>query len=85
MNSPKNYPDNPLPWKQIVAKAVHDMRTPLSTIRTSLEILRMLPPDSDQYGKMLGILDSQVKEISGQLETLMTTPESYLPPPSRVE
>jgi hypothetical protein len=78
MNLSKKPSEEPLAWKQIVGKAVHDMRSPLSTMRTTLEILRMLPPNSDQYGKMISMLDSQVNVISGHLETLINCPETFL-------
>ncbi len=67
-----------MPWKQIVAKAVHDMRTPLSCMRTTVEILRLLPTDSDQRRGVIGSLETQIDLIARQLELLMASPESFL-------
>lgn len=78
MNSPEILSNDALPWKQIVAKAVHDIRTPLSTMHTTLEILRILPAGSSEHGRIIGILETQVNDIAGQLEILIADPESFL-------
>ena len=70
--------EEPILWKQIIPKAVHDMRTPLSTMRTSIEILRALAPDSDQHRKVMGILEAQVGLITDHLETLLVNPGLFL-------
>lgn len=80
VNTPENPQEEPLPWKQIVAKAVHDMRTPLSSMVTTLEILRLLPADREKSLKMISLLDRQVEELSRQLETLVTDPAAFSPP-----
>lgn len=61
-----------------MAKAVHDMRTPLSCMRTTVEILRLLPTDSDQRRGVIGSLETQIDLIARQLELLMASPESFL-------
>ena len=68
-------------WPEIVSKAVHDLRTPLSSIRTTLEIFRMIPGDSAKQAKLLGVLDKQVDELSNLLETLMENPATFASPP----
>lgn len=78
VNTSDPHLEDALAWKQIVAKAVHDIRTPLSCVRTTLEILRMLPADSEQHRRMVGVIDTQVDQISGQLERLLVSPESYM-------
>lgn len=67
-----------LPWQDIVDKAVHDMRTPLSTLRTSLEVLRMLPQESEKRPRLMTILDEQVDEMTSLLNLLATQPVSFL-------
>lgn len=56
--------------KTIVAKSVHDMKTPLSCMRTTLEILRLTAGDADRQAKSIGILDAQINELNGILEKL---------------
>lgn len=80
VNALENAQEEALPWKQIVGKAVHDMRTPLSSMVTTLEILRLLPADREKSLKMIGLLDRQVEELSRQLETLVANPSAFLPP-----
>ncbi len=70
--------DEVLPWREIVAQAAHDMKTPLSCMRTALEVLRMLSTGSVEQDKFIGILDTQVDELSGQLETLLRTPAAFM-------
>lgn len=70
--------DELLPWKQIVAKSVHDMRTPLSCIRTTLEILRMTSEEGERQSRLLGVLDAQVDELASQLEKLLKSPEEIV-------
>lgn len=66
------------PWQEIVDRAVHDMRTPLSTLRTSLEVLKMLPTDSEKRVRLMEILDQQVEEMTFLLTQLRTQPQSFL-------
>ncbi|MEO5716528.1 MAG: histidine kinase dimerization/phospho-acceptor domain-containing protein [Luteolibacter sp.] len=66
------------PWKQVVAKSVHDMRTPLSCIRTTVEVLRMISAGSEKHGRLIAILDKQVDELSSQMETLLKNPDAFL-------
>lgn len=66
------------PWEQMVLKAVHDLRTPLSSMRTTIEVLRMLQAPSEKSAKLLGMLERQVLEISEGLERLATDPQSFL-------
>jgi K+-sensing histidine kinase KdpD len=72
-----------LPWKQIVEQAVHDMRTPLSCMRTTVEILRMISADSEPHGKMVGSLNLQIDELASHMESLLKNPVSFTkrPPP----
>ena len=77
LNTSKTATDEP-PWEKIVERAVHDMRTPLSCMRTSLELLRMLPAGSEKHAKVLGILNAQLDLLGGQMEALLARPESFL-------
>jgi signal transduction histidine kinase len=76
MDSPS--PEEPLPWKEIHAKAVHDMKTPLSSMRVTLEILRMTCGDSEPHGKLIAMLDTQVNEIARQIDTLAKNPAAVI-------
>lgn len=63
--------------------AVHDMRTPLSSMRTTLEIVRMLNGQSERTAGLVDKLDKQVLEIAAHLERLQKDPGSYRRPPSQ--
>ncbi len=63
---------------EILPKAVHDMKTPLSTMRVTLEVLRMTCGDSEDLGKLIAMLENQVNELTGQLDTLATDPAAVL-------
>jgi K+-sensing histidine kinase KdpD len=69
-----NNGDESLPWKQIVAKSVHDMRSPLSCMRTTLEILRMTSGGAEPQTKLVGIMDTQIDELTAQLDMLLKNP-----------
>ena len=68
---------DPLAWPEIVSKAVHDMRTPLSSIRTTLEIFRMVAGGSEKQMMLVGVLDRQVDELNGLMETLLNDPAVF--------
>lgn len=70
----ENNGDESLPWKEIVAKSVHDMRSPLSCLRTTLEILRMTSGGAEPQTKLIGIMDTQIDELIVQLDTLLQNP-----------
>lgn len=70
-----------LPWEQIVRQAVHDMRTPLSSMLTTVAVLRQLQATSSvppQWERMIDLLERQIQTLTGQLVRLHETPESYL-------
>ncbi|MES2657997.1 MAG: histidine kinase dimerization/phospho-acceptor domain-containing protein [Verrucomicrobiota bacterium] len=71
-------PEESLPWKQIVAQTVHDMRTPLSTMRATVEILRMTSEKGGDQSKLIGSLDTQIDELAAQLETLLKSPQEIV-------
>ena len=70
-------PDN-FPWREVVAQAVHDFSTPLSTMRTSLEILRLTSSDPEAAAKAIGILEAQIDLLTTQLVALRDNPGSIL-------
>ena len=70
-------PDN-FPWREVVAQAVHDLSTPLSTMRTSLEILRLTSSDPEAAAKAIGILEAQIDMLTAQLVALRDNPGSIL-------
>ena len=76
MNSNKGPEESGLPWAEIVSSAVHDMRTPLSSMRTTLEIVRMLNSQSEKTTALIDKLDKQVLEIAACLERLQRDPSS---------
>lgn len=81
MSQPSHTDPVTLPWEQIVRQAVHDMRTPLSSMLTTVAVLRQLqatatvPP---QWERMVELLERQVQMLSGQLVRLHESPESFL-------
>ena len=66
-----------LPWEQLVAQAVHDMRSPLSTMTTTLAVLRMAIADPAKAEKLVGIIERQSADLTEQLNRLVTDPASY--------
>lgn len=66
-----------LPWEELIAKAVHDMRSPLSTMNTTLAVLRMAISDPVKAEKLIGILERQSADLTEQLNRLLNDPGSY--------
>ena len=66
-----------LPWEELVAKAVHDMRSPLSTMSTTLAVLRMALADPAKAEKLMGILERQTRDLTEQLDRLVNDPGSF--------
>lgn len=75
---PEYTADESLPWNQIVAKSVHDMRTPLSCLRTTVEILRMTSGGDERQAKLVGLLDVQIDELTAHLEKLLHHPDQIV-------
>ncbi len=71
-------PEAALPWNEILRKAVHDMKTPLSSMRVTLEVLRMTGGDSEIHRKLIATLDHQVDELARQVDVLAKDPASIL-------
>lgn len=69
-----------LPWKKIVASAAHEIRTPLSSLRTSVEILKMNRLDEEQGQKLMTTMIRQIESISGYLDLLVTSPATFIAP-----
>ena len=81
MSQPPDSDSVTLPWEKIVRQAVHDMRTPLSSMLTTVAVLRQLQATSTvppQWERMIGMLERQVETLSGQLVRLQESPESYV-------
>ncbi len=51
----------------------HDVRTPLSSIRTGIEVLKLSLGNPQQAGKIIEMLERQTLEITRLLDGLMTT------------
>ena len=66
------------PWREVVAEAVHDLSKPLSTMRTSLESLRLTSSDPETAAKVIGILEAQIDLLTAQLVALRDNPGSFL-------
>lgn len=64
-------------WDKIVPKAVHDMRTPLSAMKTTLEVMRMAGSDPDKVAKLLAMLERQANEITALSDRLLKDPGSF--------
>ena len=81
MSQPSDIDPVALPWEKIVRQAVHDMRTPLSSMLTTVAVLRQVQVTSSvspQVERMMDMLERQVQTLSGQLVRLHDSPESYL-------
>ena len=88
MSQPSDTDPVTLPWDKIVRQAVHDMRTPLSSMLTTVAVLRQLQSSSSvpqQWERMIDMLERQVQTLSGQLVRLHESPESYLSAEERGE
>ena len=81
MSQPSDTDPIALPWEKIVRQAVHDMRTPLSSMLTTVAVMRQLQATSTvpaQWERMIDLLERQVQTLSGQLGCLHESPESFL-------
>lgn len=74
----ENKGEESLPWKEIIGNAAHDMRTPLSCMRTTVEVLRLLNSSSEQNIQMIEILEKQIDSLAGQVNELVENPTTYL-------
>jgi nitrogen-specific signal transduction histidine kinase len=68
---------NPLPWDEVVKTAVHEMRNPLSSMRTAVEILRRSHAAVENHDRVLGMMDNQLDLLAEQLTTLLENPRAY--------
>ncbi len=69
--------------RQFITDASHDLRTPLSTLFTSLYLLRRVSPPDDNINRYLNTLEDQTHHLSRVLDDLFTmsrldSPESYV-------
>jgi hypothetical protein len=87
-----SHPSDPdpvaLPWDKIVRQAVHDMRTPLSSMLTTVAVLRQLQATAavpSQWERMIDLLERQIQTLSAQLARLHESPESFLKLEDRAE
>ena len=88
MSQPPDSDSVTLPWEKIVRQAVHDMRTPLSSMLTTVAVLRQLQATSTippQWERMIDMLERQVQTLSGQLVRLQESPASFLKVEERPE
>lgn len=70
-----------VPWEKIVRQAAHDMRTPLSSMLTTVAVLRQLQSTSTvppEWERMIDLLERQIHTLSGQLGRLYDSPASFL-------
>ena len=56
-----------------LATFAHDVRTPLSSIRTGIQVLKLSLGDPQQAEKIIAMLERQTVEIARLLEGLMTS------------
>lgn len=80
MNQSNEPGDKSLPWDEILLTAVHDIRTPLSSMLVTLEVLRDLHGGSEPSAKLIAMLDRQVMGVSDLLERLLRDPASFQKP-----
>lgn len=57
----------------VLAAFAHDLRSPLSSIRTGIEVLKLSLGNPQQAGKIIEMLERQTQEITRLLEGLVTT------------
>ena len=70
--------DDETDWKRIVKAAAHEIRTPLSSLRTSVEILKMNRLDEEQSQKLMTMMNRQIESISEHLDILVNRPATFL-------
>jgi len=68
------------PWQQVVSRAVHDMRTPLSAMKTTLEVMRLTQGDPEKSAKLISMMERQATELAELMERLAKDPDSYRAP-----
>ena len=56
---------------QQLAETLHDMGSPLTAMRVLLEVLRRTDQNSASRNELIGLLDNQVTEMAGCLESLL--------------
>lgn len=69
------------PWDQVVRQAVHDMRTPLSSMLTTIAVMRQMQGGNShapQWDRLIAMMERQVQDLSGQLTRLDESPASFL-------
>ena len=54
------------------------MRTPLSSLRTAVEILKMTADGTDQSRRLISMLEKQTDELAQQMERLVSDPASFV-------
>ena len=57
----------------VLAAFAHDLRSPLSSIRTGIEVLKLSLENPKQAGKIIEMLERQTQEITRLLEGLVTS------------
>jgi hypothetical protein len=67
-------------WQQFLTRSIHDMRTPLSSMRVALEVMRVTGDDAEARRKLLGILNSNVDELAEMLEIFLKELPGFGPP-----
>lgn len=66
-----------LPWEEIVRKAVHDMRSPLTSMRMAVEVLRLTVPETEASIRLLEMLNRQMDLLTDQMKALAENPASF--------
>lgn len=56
---------------------MHDMRTPLSGMKTAIEVLRLAQGDPDKVARVIVMMERQTAELAALLERLARDPGSY--------
>ena len=66
--------------QEILASFAHDLRSPLTSLRTGIEVLKLSPKDSGQMEKVIKMLERQTAEMSRLLDVMTAERVGVVPP-----
>ena len=57
---------------EVIATLAHDLRSPLASIRTGIEVLKLSLQNPAQIEKVIGMLERQTAEMTGMVDGMLT-------------